>query len=150
MAGGRISEEHAAVIARAAERVPDGISADDLADCEAILVGKAARMAPDNLRRAARRLLDPLSKELADQHEDSLLVEQERRAEAETWFVLGDNGDGTWTGKFVIPDLHGHLLKTALETLFSPRRHTRTKDGEPVEDVTCGAAGHRGPRDGVL
>ena len=141
LAGGQLSEEHAAVIVRAAEKVPDSVTPQQLADCEAVLVAKAARMAPGNLRRAARRLLEPLSKELADAHEDRLLVEQERRAEIETWLVLGDNGDGTWSGRFVIPELHGHLLKTALERVSSPRRYGRTKDGETVEDGTLAGGG---------
>ena len=134
LAAGRISEEHASIIVRAAEKVPPAVTPAQLNDCEEVLIAKAARMAPSNLRRAARRLLDPLSKELADAHEDELLRGQEERAQRETWMVLDDNGDGTWSGKFVIPELHGHLLKTALETLSSPRRHTRTKSGEAIED----------------
>jgi hypothetical protein len=136
LANGRISEEHASVIVRAAEKVPEGVTAKQLAECEEQLVHKAARMAPDNLRRAARRLLEPLSKALADAHEDTLLRERERTAEMFTDLVLGDNGDGSWTGKFVIPELHAHLLKTALEKLSSPRRFSRTRTGEPVEDPT--------------
>ena len=139
LASGRISEDHASVIVRAGEKVPESVTAKELSDCEERLVDKATRMGPGQLRRAARRLLEPLSKALADQHEDDLVREQERRAEVETWLTLGDNGDGTWSGKFVIPELHAHLLKTALDTLSSPRRHTRTKSGEPIEDqsVNC-------------
>jgi hypothetical protein len=53
--------------------------------------------------------------------------------------MMGDDGDGTWTGKFVIPELHAHLLKTVLETLSSPRRYGRNKAGESVEDETLGS-----------
>jgi hypothetical protein len=136
LAAGRICEEHAAVIVRAAEKVPAAVSPEQLAECEERLVHKASRMAPDNLRRAARRLLEPLSEELADAHEDELLREQERKAESYAFFVMGDNGDGSWTGKFVIPELQAHVLKTALERLSSPRRYTRGRDGELVDDPT--------------
>src|SRR3712207_3023361 len=95
-------------------------------------------MAPANLRRAARRLLEPLSAELADAHEDGLLVASEQRARAETWMTLSDNGDGTWGGRFVVPELHGMLLKAALERLSSPRRHNRTRAGGVVTDPTVG------------
>lgn len=139
LASGRISEEHASVIVRAAEKVPEEVSAKELADCEERLVHKAASMAPDNLRRAARRLLEPLSKAMADAHEDGLLREQERKAELFAGLLLDDNGDGTWTGKFVIPELHAHLLKTALETLSSPRRYSRNRSGELIEDMTVGS-----------
>ena len=138
LASGQISEEHAAVIVRAAQKVPDTVSAAQLSDCEAILVEKAKRMSPQNLRRAARRLLEPLSKELADAHEDELLREQEFHAECETWLTLCDNGDGTWGGRFVIPELHALIFKARLEQLTSPRRHGRTKSGDAVEDPTVG------------
>src|SRR3954451_7894366 len=50
LAAGTISEEHASVIVRAAEKVPAGVAPEELADCEERLVAKAARMAPDRLR----------------------------------------------------------------------------------------------------
>jgi len=153
LATGRISEEHAAVIVRAAEKAPEGVTAEQLADCEERLVAKAERMAPHRLRRAARRLLEPLSQQLADLHEGELLVEEEARAERETFLWLGDNGDGTWTGKFTVPELHGQLLATVLEKLSGPRRHSRTRTGtgvgagagaeELVTDPTVPGAGER-------
>jgi hypothetical protein len=141
LAQGRISEEHAAVIVRAGEKVPESVSVGDLAACEERLVEKAVRMAPDRLRRAARRLLEPLSRILADEHETTVLREQERQAERETCLWLGDNGDGTWTGRFTIPELHGHLLKNVLEKLSGPRRYARDKSGAPVEDPTLPGQG---------
>ncbi len=141
LAAGRISEDHAAVIVRAAEHVPDGVTAEELAVCEEALVVKAERMKPAALRRAARRLLDPISRRLADQHQETRLREEERRAERETWLVLGDNGDGTWTGKFTLPDLHAHTLLTRLEALSSPRRHTTNTLGQPVQDPTVPGMG---------
>jgi hypothetical protein len=42
---------------------------------------------------------------------------------------LYDNGDGTFAGRFVIPELHGHLLKTALDRLTAPRHTTPAADG---------------------
>jgi hypothetical protein len=85
--------------------------------------------------------LEPLSKRLADQHEGDLLREDEMRAERCASMMLSDNGDGTWTGKFVIPDLAAHLLKNALEKLSGPRRHSRNAAGETVEDVTLPGMG---------
>ena len=94
------------------------------------------------LRQAGRRMLEhadaEISRErarlLADEHEAALLTAEERRAEVETWLSLGDNGDGTWSGRFTIPELHGQMLRTALERLTSPRRLTRNRAGEVVRD----------------
>jgi hypothetical protein len=143
LAAGRISEDHAVVIVRAAERVPPGVGAGELAECEERLVGKAEAMTPQRLRRAARRMLAPLSAALADAHQEELLTEEERRAQAETWLVLGDNGDGTWTGKFTVPELHGQLLRHALDRLSGPRRCARGRSGELVIDPTVPGMGTR-------
>ena len=141
LAAGRISEEHAEVIVRAGEKVPDGVDPVELAECEERLVGKAEAMSPQRLRRAARRMLEPLSPVLADLHQEELLVEEERRAEREAWLVLGDNGDGTWTGKFTVPELHGQLLRHALDRLSGPRRYGRGRAGQLVLDPTVPGAG---------
>jgi hypothetical protein len=109
LARGEISEEHAVIIVRAAQRVPETVTDAQLAECEEILVAKAATMTPRNLRRAARRLLEPLGKQAADELEQELLDEQQRGAERETWFEMFDNEDGTYGGRFVIPELHGQL-----------------------------------------
>ena len=57
----------------------------------------------------------------------------------ETWMTLHDDGDGTWAGRFVLPDLHAHLLRTVLEHLSSPRRLGRGRAGQRVvdESVPC-------------
>ncbi len=141
LARGHISEQHALIIVRAAQSVPEGIPADDLRSCEEALVAKAERMKPDALRRAARRLLEPISRRLADEHQETQLEEQERRAERETWLVLDTNGDGTWTGKFTIPDLQAHTLLARLEALSAPRRHNRNGVGRAVEDATVPGMG---------
>jgi hypothetical protein len=136
LARGEISEEHAVVIVRAGQRVPETVTDAELAECEEVLVAKAARMTPRNLRRAARRLLEPLGKAAADELEQQLLAEQERGAEHDAWFEIHDNEDGTYGGRFVVPALHGELLAQALERLTAPRRHGRNAAGEPVTDPT--------------
>jgi len=64
------------------------------------------------LRQAARRMLDVVSKQLADQHEADQLEREEKRAEAETWMQLWDNADGTVSGRegrTDAPDLTVHV-----------------------------------------
>ena len=132
LGAGRIGEEHAEIIVRAAEKIPAAVGAAvtpaELAECERLLVEKAEHLNPRRLRRAARRLLEPLSRRLADVHEADLLTEEERHAENVAALAMDDNGDGTWSGRFTIPELHGHLLKNALERLSAPRRLGRVTE----------------------
>jgi len=141
LADGRISEDHAAIVVAAGECVPEGITPGELAACEEALVAKAERMKPASLRRAARRLLEPISRRLADEHQETQLREQERHAERETFLWLGDNGDGTWTGKFTLPDLQAQTFLARLEALSAPRRHNRNRFGQPVQDETVPGMG---------
>jgi hypothetical protein len=53
--------------------------------------------------------------------------------------MLNDNGDGTWRGSFQVPELHGQLLRNALEHLSSPRRLGRTREGQAVVDESAEA-----------
>ena len=147
-AAGGLDEEHARIIVRAAEQVPAGVPESARDDAVGALVEQVveARLSPKVLRRRARRMLEVVRRDWADAHQAELLRREEERAERETWFTLGDNGDGTWSGRFVIPDLHGQLLSTFLEHLSSPRRMSRNAAGEPIidqtlADVTDAAAG---------
>jgi hypothetical protein len=82
----------------------------------------------------------PIDHDLADRHEAILLGRETRTAEAETFLALHDNGDGTFSGRFRIPELHGQLLTQALDRLTSPRRLSRDRAGDPVVDES--APGH--------
>jgi hypothetical protein len=140
-ARGDLAEEQVQVIVRAAEQVPAGVCVADRDLAVVALVEKAValRLDPGRLRRVARRMLDKVSPAAADLHQNKLLVDEERRAQVETWMTLHDNGDGTWAGRFVIPDLHAHMLRTVLEHLSSPRRLGRDRAGQSMvdESVPC-------------
>jgi hypothetical protein len=141
-ARGRIGVEQVRVIVKAAERLPEAVTDEQRAVAEAALVAKAVDgMNARRLRQAARRMLEEISRELADQHEADQLDDDEKRAELETWLTMHDNGDGTVSGRFTIPELHGQLLRTALERLSAPRRHGVDKSGAPVLDETLPGSG---------
>ncbi|QNN54008.1 HNH endonuclease signature motif containing protein [Nocardioides mesophilus] len=138
-AAGSINEKQVRVIVNAAEDMPEGVSQEDREAAEAGLVelavdGTNARA----LRQRARRMLDRISRELADKQESGMLEKEEERAEGETWLTLSDRGDGTFVGKFVIPELQGRMLQNFLERLTSPRRLSRNKAGEEIEDDSVG------------
>lgn len=141
-AAGKIGVDQVRVVVRAAERLPTCVNDEQRAEAEAVLVAKACGgMNARRLRQAARRMLDKIDWELADKHEADQLDHDERQAEAETWLSLHDNGDGTFSGRFVIPELQAQMLRTALERLSAPRRHGRNKAGEPVVDPTLPGEG---------
>jgi hypothetical protein len=141
-ASGAINEAQMRVIVRAAHTIPAQVSAADRAAAEAALVAKAVDgMNPRRLRQAGRRMLEVISRDLADRHQADQHEQEERRAAAETWLTLHDNGDGTYAGGFVISELHGHLLRAALERLSAPRRLGRNRAGKPVVDPTLPGGG---------
>ena len=142
-AAGQLRADQVRVIVRAAEQAPLETTVEQLAAAEEVLVGKATGvgtrsgrpMNAKRLRQAARRMLDIVDRDLADKHEAIMLGRESRRAKHETYLALHDNGDGTYSGKFTIPELHGSLLRTALETLSAPRRLNKTRtstDGETI------------------
>ncbi|GHJ60480.1 hypothetical protein NOK12_29980 [Nocardioides sp. OK12] len=143
-ATGAITTRQVRVIVAAAEQAPLETTPEQLAAAEEVLVNKATGvgtrtgrpMNPKRLRQAARRMLDIVDRDLADKHEAIMLGRESRRAKHETYLALHDNGDGTYSGKFTIPELHGSLLRTALETLSAPRRLNKTRTGPDGESMS--------------
>lgn len=151
LSDGRIRLTQAKVIVRAADRAPAHVTPEQLADAEESLVamatGEGTRsgrpMDARRLRIEARRMFAGiLPPEEVDGIESDQLQDEESRAERQSWFMLNDNGDGTWSGRFQIPELHGQLLRNALEHLGSPRRLGRTPEGRRVVDESAEALEH--------
>ena len=148
-AAGTLNTAQVRVIVNAAEQAPPEATAAQVAAAEEWLVAKATGAAhrsgrPMNatrLRQAARRMFDHVDTDLGRRHEAILLGREHRRAEAETYLTLHDNGDGTWSGRFTVPELHGQLLRHALDRLTSPRRLCRDSSGVPVVDESVDGAG---------
>ncbi len=141
-ADGGLDEAQVRVIVRAGEQIPAGVCVEDREAAEAHLVAMGVEgMNARRLRQAARRMLEVVSRELADEHEATLLEREEDRAEVETWMTLSDNGDGTFSGRFMIPEVAGHLLRHALERLSCPNRLSRNRSGEVVRDETVPGMG---------
>ena len=143
-AAGQLRADQVRVVVRAAEQAPLETTAEQLAAAEEVLVNKATGvgtrsgrpMNAKRLRQAARRMLDVVDRDLADKHEAIMLGRESRRAKHETYLALHDNGDGTYSGKFTIPELHGSLLRTAIETLCAPRRLNKARTGPDGENIS--------------
>jgi hypothetical protein len=145
---GAIRVEQVRVIVRAAEQSPAEARPEQVAAAEEWLVAKATGAGTRSgrgldarqLRQAARRMFARVDHDLAARHEAILLGRETRTAETETFLALHDNGDGSFSGKFRIPELHGHLLKATLDRLTAPRRLCRDQAGELIVDQA--APGH--------
>ncbi|MGN6575574.1 MAG: DUF222 domain-containing protein, partial [Nocardioides sp.] len=134
-ADGGIELDQVKAIVRAAEKIPAAATDQEREDAEAALVAKAVNgMNARGLRQAGRRMLERINRRLADEQEAGMLEDENDEAEVKTSMYVWDNGDGTFSGKFTIPELHGQLLKSFLENLSSPRRYGLNKAGEPVTD----------------
>ncbi len=140
---GRVSAEQAGVIVDAAQHLPAAATDQQRWLAERALVAKAASgMDPRRLRQAARRMLEVTSPRLADVQEGAMLAAEERSARQRTWLTLQDQPDGTVSGRFVVPELHGHLLRSALERLTAPRR--RVEPGQKSAATAAPPAGSAG------
>jgi hypothetical protein len=122
LAAGALSVEHARVVVAAVDDLPDDLDPAWRDRAEAHLVEQAAMVDPKTLRILGRRIFEVLDPETADEREGKKLEEEERRAAAKAALTMRDNGDGTWSGSFRLPDLHAAILKKALQALAAPRR----------------------------
>ena len=149
-AAGMLRVEQVRVIIHAAEQAPAEATPAQVAAAEQWLVdqatgagtGSGRGLDAKRLRQAARRMFARIDAGLAARHEAILLGRETRTAEAETFLALHDNGDGSFSGRFRIPELHGHLLKAALDRLTAPRRLSRDTCGDLVCDQTALGTGN--------
>ncbi|HET6154437.1 MAG TPA: DUF222 domain-containing protein [Marmoricola sp.] len=144
LAAGVITPAHAAVIIRADQDLPPGVTREDRDRVEAALVRRAQDLSPAALRRAARRALAEIEPDpvVVDAHEDDLLRAEEQSARARTRLTFHDNGDGTVTGHFTVPVMQGHLLRKIIETITAPRRGRLGASTAQAGDPTGHGTGH--------
>ena len=128
-AEGRISQPHAVVIGRALLQLPQETTPEQRCLAEQQLIGDAKGLSPKDLATRARRITELYEPaEAVDARENGLLENQEARARARASLTLWDQRDGTWAGRFVLPEVQGRLLKTMIDAFAAPRR-THLEDG---------------------
>lgn len=143
-AAGRLTLPQVRIVVNALRQVPEEATPEQRDLAEEHLVARATGVAsrtgrPLSLRRlrvVSRRMFDPIDRDLADAHEAAMLRREKRGADAECFLSLHDNGDGSFSGRFRVPELHGRLLLGALQRLTAPRRWGRDRAGAPVVDQT--------------
>jgi len=100
----------------------EDVTAEQRRQAEAWLIGEAAHHDARALRILGRRIFEVIAPEAADAKEADALEKEEARARRKASFAMRDNGDGTHSGNFKLPDLHAAILKKALEAFVAPRR----------------------------
>lgn len=136
-ATGALHEDQARVIVTAVGDLAEEASTEDRDRAERHLIGLAQEYDAPVLRRFGRRVFEVIAPEEADRREGEALEREEAEARRRTSLRMRDNGDGTWSGSFKIPDLHAAMLRTALHALTSPRRRHLTSDAS--EAFACSA-----------
>lgn len=129
LAAGQLTERQARIIDAGLDRLPPSSSSADRDRTERHLIDAAARLTPRELQAAADRAAGALvSDEAADAAENAAVADRERAARAKAEFSMWDNTDGTWSGRFTLPDLEAAHLKAAVDGFAAPRRVHRLTD----------------------
>lgn len=140
MLTGAVSLDQAHVIKRALERLPQtgpfALTWDQVETAEQHLVALCADFDPTRLEILGQKIFHVIAPETADAAEEALLAAQEDRAHRRTSLRTWRDGEGLTHGRFAIPDLHGAMLRKAIDALASP---LRPQPG-PEEDQTDGEA----------
>ena len=131
---GLVSPAHAAVIVSASRELPIGVTDEQRGAVEAVLVDKARRFSPEQLRRTARRAIETIEPDSAvvDAHENGLVRSEEEAALAKASFTFHDHGDGTTSGHFTVPTAAAGFLRTILDAMTAPRR-MHTPEGQSFD-----------------
>lgn len=117
-----LSADKARVIASAMSGLPARLAAGQRAAVEADLVAKAQRHSYEDLRRATRRALDVIDRELADRAESTALEAEEQRAHRDsTFWMRPADVDGMVEGGFLVAALEADMLRSLLDAATAPR-----------------------------
>ncbi|MDR6174430.1 hypothetical protein QE364_003882 [Nocardioides zeae] len=124
---GGVDTEQADVIVKALDALPDDLPAELRLQAEQAMVGFAADHDARALRALGKKILTVIAPEVGEAHEAALLEREEREARATSRLSMVSDGLGRVWGRFVIPELHGAMLRKALDAYAAPQ-HLNTAD----------------------
>ncbi|MBM9464376.1 DUF222 domain-containing protein [Aeromicrobium sp. YIM 150415] len=144
LSAGDLTLAQARIISDGLKNFPTETTPEQRTVAERTLIADSGILTPKDLRARADRIADQwATKKDVDRHESSLLVEREQRAWDSTRLSMWANGDGTTSGRFMIPDAQAAMLKTVLDAYASPCRAS-TLGRERTDEL------HHPRRSGVL
>ena len=154
MAAGAVSREQAAVIVEAVEAVPaDATVTSDAGEqtparelaCSHLVEAAATWHVP-GLKRLGRRILEVVDPVGAETREAQRVAAEEARAQERCSFSMAQDAQGSWVGRFVLPELAGSMLQKALTAIANPARETSGADSDLSDVDPLASPGRSSPR----
>jgi hypothetical protein len=124
---GAVNTEQADVIVKALDALPDDLPAELRNQAEETLVGFASDHDAKALRALGKKILTVIAPEVGEAHEAALLEKEEREARAASRLSMVSDGHGKVHGRFTLPELHGAMLRKALDAYAAPN-HLNSSD----------------------
>jgi hypothetical protein len=124
---GTVNTEQADVIIKALDALPDELPAELRLQAEETLVGFAADHDAKALRALGKKILTVIAPEVGEAHEAALLEKEKREARAASRLSMVSDGHGKVHGRFTLPELHGAMLRKALDAYAAPK-HLNSSD----------------------
>ncbi|MDR6175388.1 hypothetical protein QE364_000009 [Nocardioides zeae] len=125
---GTVNSEQADVIVKALDVLPEDLSVELRSQAEETLVGFAADHDARALRAIGKKILTVIAPEVGEAHEAALLEREEREARAASRLSMVSDGHGKVHGRFTLPELHGAMLRKALDAYAAPRHLNTAED----------------------
>ncbi|WZH51861.1 MAG: DUF222 domain-containing protein [Nocardioides alkalitolerans] len=133
---GTVNTEQADVIIKALDALPDELPDELRLQAEETLVGFATDHDAKALRALGKKILTVIAPEVGEAHEAALLEREEREARAASRLSMVSDGHGKIHGRFTLPELHGAMLRKALDAYAAPQ-HLNTND-DPEQRFQAG------------
>ncbi|MFY0408275.1 DUF222 domain-containing protein, partial [Solicola sp. PLA-1-18] len=144
LAKGQVTKEQARLIARTVTRLPQNVPVATRQKCERAMIEDAGTLTMRDLQRRADRITDVFKPaDQVDVDEGEIVRDREKDAYARSELWMQDQADGTWTGRFRIPEAQAGMLKHAIDRFTAPRRR-HLDDGQAAEDLTYSQRQGRG------
>lgn len=129
LAGGSFTEEHADVIVRALDELPQEATGELVVMAEKQLCAWAEQFTPAQLRKLGRTILTTLDPDLGEAAEARALLRLEQDAADRARLSIRQLGDGTTQIHALVPDAVGARLTTLLESFTQPRVAALSAEG---------------------
>ena len=122
LAAGEVLADQAAVIVEAVDGLPSSVTVGERHKAEEHLLGEARHHDARTLALLARHLLEVIDPDLADAELARRLQAEEAHAARATSLTMSSDGHGRTSGRFLVPDAIGAMLRTQLHALANPHR----------------------------